>query len=255
MSSLLLYDDITLLNRERHRNLRLKPSSGFAFAADTHYVPIAAQEFYQAARDYPILFVGDEKTLIPIALLGLEAGQNLHVDDQGRWTPSTYVPAFIRRYPFVLAASNEERFSVCFDAAHDGWNEEEGETLFDKDGKNTRFLDEVIEFLKGYTAEMERTRELVETLVELDLLVQKTLRLTRPDGSTYRIDDFHAVDEERFGKLEDDQVLALHHKGYLGLVYAHLMSLGSANRLFDRHLHKKGEIAESEAPSGESPVH
>lgn len=254
MSSLLLYDDITLLNRERHRQLKLKPSTGFAFASGTHYVPVAGQEFYQAARDFPILFVGDEQ-MIPIALLGLEAGQNLHVDEQGHWTPSAYVPAFIRRYPFVLAASNEERFSVCFDAAHDGWNETEGEALFDEDGENTGFLDEVIEFLKGYTAEMERTRDFVDSLRELDLLVQKTLRLTRPDGSTYRIDDFHAVDEGRFGELSEEQVLELHRKGYLGLVYAHLMSLGSANRLFDRHLARKAETPETEASSEDASVH
>ena len=247
MKTLLLYNDITLLNRERHRNLRLKPASSFSFAAGTHYVPLAAQEFYQAARDYPILFVGEGENMAPLALLGLEEGVNLHVDDDGTWTHGAYVPAFIRRYPFVLATNAEDRFSVCFDAGFEGWNEEEGQPLFEEEGKNTAFLDEVIEFLKGFTAEMNRTDDFVKTLNTMELLTRKTLNLKHPDGSTYRIDDFHAVDEEKFAQLDDQQVLELNQKGYLGLVYAHLISLGSANRLFDSHLKRRQASTEGHA--------
>lgn len=250
MSSLLLYRDITLLNRERHKDLKLKPEQGFRFAAETHYVPLAAQEFYQAARDYPILFVGDDESTGPIALLGLEAGRNQYVSEDGRWQNSAYVPAFVRRYPFVLADIEQNRVSVCFDSAFDGWNEEEGQALFDEEGNNTPFLDEVIEFLRGFRGEMERTRRFVDRLRELGLLEKKSLNLRRPTGETFRVNDFLAVDEKRFGELEDDQILSLHREGFLGLIYAHLMSLGTANRLFDQTMASRLAERAAEDESG-----
>lgn len=246
MSTMLLYKKITLLNRDRHRDLKLQPHSSFNFARETHIVPLALPEFYQAARDYPILFIGEKGARVPVILLGLAEKQNSFVDAQGKWLDSTYVPAFIRRYPFVLADNGKEQFSVCFDEAHEGWNEDTGEPLFDAEGKNTGFLDEVIQFLQGYTAEMRRTQAFTQKLEALDLLDEKRLELRHASGERFVVNDFLAVDEERLKKLEDEQILELQREGFLGAIYAHLISLGSANRLFDRHIRMREEKAEQE---------
>jgi hypothetical protein len=239
MTTMLLYKEIKALNRDEHKVLRIKPAADCAFAASTHLVPLAGLEFFQAARHYPIVFIGEGEQLMPIALLGLSEGQNSYLDSANQWRANTYVPAFVRRYPFVLAQDDGDNFTVCFDAAYPGWNEEEGRELFNAEGENTDYLNEMIQFLQNFTHEMERTRELVKALNELKLLTPRTLQLTHASGESFVLRDFQAVDEARFAELTDEQVLSLHKSGFLGWIYAHLMSLGNANQLFDYFLQNR----------------
>lgn len=232
---MLLYERIVPLNRDRHRHLRLSHSEGDAgFARGTHYVPLAGTEFYAACRDYPILFAGGEQGG-PIALLGLREGENLFVDEAGRWDDQRYVPAFVRRYPFVLAQGDDgEQFTVCFDEAHGGFNSESGEALFDQEGAHTPFLERVIEFLRRYRAEMLQTDRLVKRLEELELLVEQNLQVTTPGGSRFALQGFRVVDEQRLGQLADGKVGELLREGYLGWIHAHLVSLNNLARLAPR---------------------
>ena len=239
MSTLLLYKEIKALNRDQHKALKLKTTGDSRFAESTHIVPLAGLEFFQAARAYPIVFVGEGDTTSPIALLGLKEGQNSYLQADGQWQANTYVPAFIRRYPFVLAQGDDEQFTVCFDEAYAGWNEKEGRELFTEAGENSDYLNEMIQFLQNFTAEMQRTRQFVATLNELELLAPRTLKLAHASGENFMLRDFLAVDEEKFFKLEDDRILTLHRQGFLGWIYAHLMSLGNANQLFEHYLATK----------------
>jgi len=243
MTTLLLYKEIKALNREQHRQLKLKNADNSEFAASTHLVPLAGLEFFQAARHYPIVFIGEAGKLAPIALLGLQEGHNGYLDEQAHWRANTYVPAFVRRYPFVLAQDDKESFTVCFDAAYSGWNEADGRPLFTEDGTNSEFLDEMIQFLQNFTQEMSRTTQFVEKLDALGLLESRSLTLTHATGETFQLNDFHAVNEERFLALADEQVLELNRAGYLGWVYAHLMSLGNVHQLFEHFLARKAKLA------------
>mgnify|MGYP006148557349 FL=1 len=239
MTTLLLYKDIKALNREEHQALKLQSSENCGFAADTHLVPVAGLEFFQAARHYPLVFIGEGAQATPIALLGLAQGHNGYLDDESRWQANTYIPAFIRRYPFVLAQDEASNFTVCFDAAFSGWNQQDGRDLFDAEGQNSAYLDEMIQFLQNFTAEMERTRAFVEKLNAFELLAPRTIKLTHSSGESFVLSDFLAIDEEKFLALSDEQVLELNRAGFLGWIYAHLMSLGNANQLFDNFLSKK----------------
>lgn len=239
MTTMLLYKEIKALNRDEHKALKLKAAADCSFAANTHLVPLAGLEFFQAARHYPIVFIGEGEKAMPIALLGLKEGHNGYLASDNQWQANTYIPAFVRRYPFVLAQDDANQFTVCFDAAYEGWNEEDGRELFGEDGKNSEFLEEMIQFLQNFTAEMERTRLFVDKLNALQLLSSRTLKLTHNSGESFVLSDFQAVDEEKFLQLSDEQVLDLHKAGVLGWVYAHLMSLGNANQLFDDYLSKK----------------
>ncbi|HDZ57695.1 MAG TPA: SapC family protein [Pseudomonas xinjiangensis] len=243
MSTLLLYKEIKALNRDEHKSLKLKTVGDCRFADATHIVPLAGLEFFQAARGYPIVFIGEGENVSPIALLGLSEGQNSYLQDDGQWRANTYVPAFIRRYPFVLAQGEDANFTVCFDEAYAGWNETEGRELFSESGDNSEYLNEMIGFLQNFTAEMQRTRQFIVVLQELELLAPRTLKLTHGSGESFVLRDFLAVDEEKFLKLDDDQVLSLHKAGFLGWIYAHLMSLGNANQLFEHYLEVKQAAA------------
>jgi hypothetical protein len=252
-NSLLLYKAVAPVSRDVHRGLKLKPVEGFAFAANPHWLPVAAAEFPQAARAYPILFAANgvasddarpddarpddarrADSIVPILLVGLETGRNDFVDAQLKWKAGAYLPAFVRRYPFVLAETGAgDNLTVCFDAGYEGFNEAEGTALFNEDGSNSEFLAGAMKFLGDYTDDMQRTRRLVEELVRLDLLETRTFTMRSAAGDMFTVNDFLAVSEERLAGLKDKDVLSLHKSGALFLIHAHLVSLGNLSDLFD----------------------
>lgn len=249
MATMLFYDDIAALNRDSHGKLRLRRADGdVGFAAGTNFVPLAGTEFGQVARDYPIVFAGREDDLAAIAVLGLRQGQNLFVEPDGRWARGHYIPAFVRRYPFILAEQGDGKdFTVCIDQSWRGFNDKDGEPLFE-DGKESEFLKGIIDFLRLFHAEMLRTREFVARLKALDLLIRKDLQLTDAAGNAFTIRDCQVVDEERLHALKDKQVAELHKSGFLWWIYAHLISLGNTVRLLARAETQPAE-AKDEAPS------
>src|SRR4051812_28210580 len=136
---MLFYERAIALNRERHQKLRIEPAQNhFAFAAKTNAMLLASTELAEAARDYPIVFVGQEGGPFSLAaLVGLRNNENLLVDKSGMWETGTYVPAFARRYPFVLAEGDDQSvLTVCVDETYTGLNEDRGEPLFDEDRKS-----------------------------------------------------------------------------------------------------------------------
>lgn len=237
MTTMLIYDKIVPLNREQHRNLRLRASPEKAgFARGIHFAPVAGSEFFQAARDMPIFFAKDEGSG-PIALLGLRENENLFIEPDGAWRSGVYAPAFIRRYPFVLASGDEqEQVTVCIDETFSGFVEggEEGERLFDDEGKETEYLTRMINFLNRFSTDMQATRAFMEKLAELELLITRSMRVEGPGGRTYQLNEFRIIDEEKLAKLDDATLGELHRQGWLGWIHAHLVSLGNVNGLSTR---------------------
>ncbi len=235
MTTLLFYNDIAALNRDKHGDLRLNGAdSGVKFAANSNFLPLAGTEFGQAARDYPIVFAGADKDLAAVAILGLRQGENLFVEADGQWARGHYAPAFLRRYPFILAEHGENKeFTVCIDQSWQGFDRESGEPLF-VEGEESESLKGIIEFLRLFHAEMLRTREFVQRLQALELLVRKDLLLTDTKGNSFAVRDVQVVDESRLQALNDEQVAELHKSGFLWWIYAHLLSLGNTVRLVAR---------------------
>jgi hypothetical protein len=239
MTQLMFYERPVALNRERHKALRLAQSENhFAFAANTNALPIASGEFAEAARDYPIVFVGAEGGPFNVAaLVGLRDRQNLMVDARGRWAPGSYVPAFARRYPFVLARGNgEDTLTVCIDEVYPGLSTDEGaagEPLFNADGSETPYLKRVLEFLQRFHAEAQRTAAFAARLKELGLLVPKVINIDR-GGERQSVSGVWIVDAARLRGIDDARVVELYRSGYLSWIEAHLLSLGSLGRLVAR---------------------
>lgn len=234
MATMLFYQSVKALNRDLHSNLRLmKKENPFGFAANTNSVLLAASEFAEASRDFPIVFVGGEAGPFSAAVLvGLRDSENLFVNADGYWDQHSYVPAFVRRYPFVLA-ENGDQLTVCIDEAYDGLNEKDGIFLFEKNAEESSFLKEVLSFLQSFHVDMQRTKLLGDKLAELGLLVQKTIALQDKDVKQV-LDGLWVVDEEKLAALSDADVVDLHRNGYLAAIYAHLLSLNNVNRLAQR---------------------
>jgi len=236
MATLLFYERPVPLNVDVHLKTRLGSLGANAgFAANTNSIPLAAVEFVDTAREYPIAFAGQEGgALFPIALVGVRQNENLFVTADNRWD-GRYIPAFVRRYPFVLAEKQgADDFNVYLDEAYSGFDAADGERLFTDQGEHTPLLKQALEFLSTYQGEITRTRQFVDRLKSLDLLIPRVLEVVRNNEPPLVLQGFSVVDEQRLADLADADLLALAKDGYLALIYAHLGSLGNVARLSER---------------------
>jgi hypothetical protein len=252
MTSMIFYENAVPLNRASHQNLKLRPNPDyFTFASQTNSVLLAASEFPEALRDYPIVFVGQEGgPFAVVALVGFSDKENLMVDASGRWEANTYVPAFIRRYPFILATGandDPDNMTVCIDEACKGLGTEEGEALFGANGVETEYMKGVVGFLQLFHAEMKRTGEFAARLAALGLLTSKVVNV-QSNGETKTLGGFFLVDQEKLDALTDAQMLALARSGDLAFIHAHLLSLANVSRLAAR-LDERLQAAAGTAPA------
>ncbi len=233
MKQLLFYEKPVALDKEAHKNLKLDASNGdLSFAQKTNSVIVAGVEFIHAAKEYTIVFAkagGDR--IIPLALLGLRNDENLFVDDQGKWD-AQYVPAFVRRYPFVLAESGQGgEMAVCIDQAFPGFSTESGTPLFNENGEQSDLLKKAIDFLQDYQSQNKRTEIFTNRLRDLDLLVELTARTDLTDGQKLSMGGLLVVDEKKLLQLEKKAAMELFRSGEMGWIYAHLLSLSNISRL------------------------
>lgn len=244
MKSMLIYERPVGLHRERHRDLRVAPSAQrYAFARDTNSVLLAASELPQAGLDYPCVFVRTDDGPAMAALLGLRDRENLFVDAAGDWQSGSYVPAFIRRYPFVLAQTPlAQDYTVCIDESYPGLNRVDGEPLFDADGCDSPWLGQAKQFLIQFRQEMEASRAFTQRLAELGLLVERAVDYPL-SGRSASLSGLLVVDEHRLLALSAQELEALFRPGWLGLVYAHLGSLGLLPKLARRLSLRLGQAA------------
>ena len=235
MSQFAFYRKVTVLNTVEHRNLKISTiDHPFRFARDTTAVLVAGVEFSEASKEYPIVFTRNrEGKVAPVVLLGVRAGENLFVDPDGRWH-ARYVPAFVRRYPFVLAEQGpRQELLVCVDANYEGLSVDHGDLLIGADGHPTQRLEEILAFLRSFQAEFTRTPALVDKLESGGLFRELSARVETQAGNRFDIGSFLAIDEEKLTALPDAQVLDLYRSGAMGLVFLHLSSLGNLNRLLE----------------------
>jgi hypothetical protein len=241
-----LYRDPQVFDFQQHRHKKLQPLTDYSIAKDMHAVFLAATEFPTAALSLPIIFVhsgeslADGKPMItPIALMGITTNENLYVDGT-RWD-AAYVPAFIRRFPFLTAGMPEsDKAAVFVDASWPGFSDTDGEPLYAADGQPTPVLQRAIEFLQHFDMEQQRTRQFCLKVLELDVLKDMTLSATLHNGQELRIDGLLTVDEDKLNALPDATVVELHRSGMLMLLHVHLASLGNLKLLLDRKARRLG---------------
>ncbi|MEO5670976.1 MAG: SapC family protein [Ramlibacter sp.] len=248
MSDAVYYEKPVLLNRDEHRRRRVKQSSSFAFARNANSLYLAGVEFSEACKEYAIVFTraGNGK-IGPVAMLGLRGRENLYVDDQQRWL-AEYVPAFVRRYPFVLAELAGQSMGVCIDEAFSGLNDKEGEALFDSQGNNTPFLQNALDFLDRYQQEYRRTEAFCQRLEQAGVLVEMSAKADLVDGRSFTVGGLLVVDEQKLAALPDAVVLNLFRNGELHLVSMHLLSLSNMKTLVNRMSERKSPLKPAPKP-------
>lgn len=221
---LLIYERAVQVNPGQHKDVSIKAGIDFGFAKNVNSVPLMAAEFDLACVEYAIVFAGEEAGIMPAALLGVRDNENLYVDENAAWN-AKYIPAFVRRYPFVFSSTDGSRFTLCVDEEYPGVNRRGlGERLFDAEGERTQYLQNVLNFLQAYQAQFEATRAFSQRLVDLDLLEAMQAQFTLRSGQRITLGGFMTVSRARLRALPGDALARLAASGDLDLIYAHLHS-------------------------------
>jgi hypothetical protein len=229
----LFYRRVEPLHPERHGKLGVVERGTYALTKMANSVPINAVEFALAARHYPIVFAA-EGLAPPAVVLGLRAGENLVVDHEGRWERGLYIPAYVRRYPFIaVSPQGSKEYALCIDAGSDLVVDDGPRALF-AEGQPTDLTKRALEFCQTYQSHSELTRQFVEALVANNLLTGRAAKLTLRSGAERALSGFRIIDERKFNALPDAMFLDWRKKGWIALVYAHMASQNCWSGLVDR---------------------
>ena len=220
-----LYSSVMVLHNEQHSKLKLATKTDYSFANGLSSILLTTSEFASAAGDYPIVFAEQDGGLLPFAVTGYQPGENLYVDDKGRWREDTYIPAFARRYPFIFSASGDgKQLSLCVDANSSLLSEKKGEALYE-DGKPSSVANRALKFCKLYHDEVQFTREICAQIAEADILDNRSADITTPDGKKSAGTGFKMVNERKLREMDADKFIALRDSGALNSIYCHLLSM------------------------------
>lgn len=231
-----LYTRVEPLNPETHGKLGVKQvPNPFAFVSGAHFVPLLAQEFPQAATSYPIIFAGEEK--VPLAVMGIEPNTNLFFNKDGTLNHQPYLPAYVRRFPFIVA--NDEangRAIVCLDVGADLVSES-GELKIFNGKELSDYGKTCVEFCQNYEQDRGQSEMIINQIKELDLFHLRQIKHQprdasgAPVGEESLVSEFFSVEEARVHQLSGDKLIALRDTGALAYIYAHLISMSHWERL------------------------
>ena len=220
------------LDRVRDGHMKLNRPTNFAFASKTNAIPLLVDEFPMAAAYYPIVFA-DGPLPVPAAVVGLKNDTNLFVGANGAWVGGAYLPAYVRRYPFILMDDPQNKqFVLCIDEKSELLTEEGEFPLFDGE-QPSAFTKSAMEFCAALRQQGDATDEFVKALKEHDLLMPNNAEIDARDGSHLQLSGFLVIDPKKFDALPDSTILQWRKKGWLGLVYAQLLSSHRWQNLLD----------------------
>ena len=233
----IFYKNIVPLNKETHGDWSVEAVVNYKHTSETNSLYIAAIEFIKAANEYPIVFgIAEDDSVFPVVILGLRKNENLYVNKKGEWL-ANYIPAYVRRYPFILATGEEgsDQFTVCIDSDCPGFNKKgKGTTLFDKDGNESELLKNSVEFLKEYQNHIQLTTLFCKSIKDLELLEPMKADIKMADGEELSLGGFMGVNREKLKALDADTMVNLVKTDQMELIYAHLTSLGNIDSLMSK---------------------
>jgi hypothetical protein len=243
----IFYSDLVALNVTEHGKMKIRAIEKAPMIATTHAIPATVDEFALLQRHYPIVFSVGE-TPVPLVLMGLSEGVNVFLNEDGKLhDPMMYVPAYMRRYPFLLARlrPDSDELSLCVDPTSGAIGDfKDGEPLFDGDQPSQATM-AVLQFCEQFETAGQRTAAFIEELKKSGLLMDGEVAI-QPEGAEqpfiYR--GFQMVDEEKLRELRGDELRKMNQNGMLSLIYAHLFSLSQIREVFSRPVMQgKGPVA------------
>ncbi len=234
----LFYQSLAAFNQEQHGKLSFPAQApNYSFAAQANIVPLLVNEASQAVRHYPLVFVpvGKDEPLVLAVMVGLGDGVNRFVDGNKQWRADTYIPAYVRQYPFLAVNTPDGKEIILgIDTSADWINTTGAMAFVGADGKPTARLEHALAFAQEFQMFAQRTRAMAQALQDAGVLEEGTLTLQANDQSPNqtpaeprKISGFVIVSETKLNALSDEAVLKLHKSGAMGLAYAQLLSMSN----------------------------
>lgn len=247
----LFYKDLVPLNTNEHSAWKARGLETAEFLQTEHAVPLTVDEFAQAQRFYPIIFSVGEKPM-PLALMGMNQGVNTYMGEDGKMRKPVYVPAYVRRYPFLLARlrPDSEELSLCFDPTSGALGEfDDGAPLFDN-GQPTETTRNILKFCEEFEQSVQRTGAFIDELIKADLLMDGEVAIQQTGvEKPYIYKGFKMVNEEKLRDLRGDELRKMNQNGMLPLLHAHLFSLQVMREVFSQQV-ADGKVQQvTEAPA------
>lgn len=228
---LMYYEKVVPISLERHKGWSVAQGD-YSFAKETNAAPLMCAEFQSAAIELPIVFGKSETGYTPVVILGIEQGHALTVDGGGKWV-GNYVPAFVRRYPFVFAeAKDKQTYTLCLDEDYEGVDRDGTKVKGLYDGEQpSEFLNNILEFTKNIELEQRKTLEFGKLLEEKGLMTPMQAGITMPDGQKRAVTGFHVVSREKLKEIGGDVLEDFFKRDVLELIYYHLASMRNMEKL------------------------
>lgn len=217
------------LDKDKHTALKVNVKHNFEYAQNTHLSAVTLKEFAQIATCMPMAFINDPQSgnYHAVAMLGIEANQNMYMKD-GKWQGHA-VPLNIQRFPFDVRPDGD-KLGVYIDENSDLITDD-GEALFTESGEPTEYLKSRHQMLGDIANSEMATQRFIQQLVELELLEPLDMLVHYANGQQRSVTGVTTISEAKVNELADEKILELKKTGFLGAIYAMLMSLGQLNRL------------------------
>ena len=249
----LFYTDLVPISTQQHADWKIKAQDKAPFLANVHAVPVTIDEFVLSSRFFPIIFSSGEQS-VPLALMGLNEGVNVFVDAEGTLVKPVYVPAYVRRYPFLLAKlrPDNDELSLCVDPAAPGVGPDitDGAALFDGDQPSQTTKD-ILAFCEQFEQAGARTAAFMEEITKLDIMMDGEVSIqAEGQEQPYIYRGFRMIDEEKLRDLRGDTLRKISQNGILPLLYAHLFSLQLMREVFSEQA-AKGQVPQINAALNE----
>ncbi|MEP3629952.1 MAG: SapC family protein [Hyphomicrobiales bacterium] len=230
----MFYNKVEALSASAHGDLKVKENSNdVSFAREAKSLMLTAVEFSQAARHYPIVFGTSDVGAVPLAVTGYTGSENIFIGDDGKWREGVYLPAYVRRYPFILIENaDDDSVILAIDPTSPMISKDEGKPLFE-DGEGTEIAKGIMNLCVSYHREYQKTKILCKQIDDTGILIEQSAEATLPDGKKTQVTGFRVVDEKAFNALSDKEFNKLRKSGALSLIYCHLWSMGTWKNLFE----------------------
>ncbi len=224
-----MYKDVKLLTKD-DTNLKVKVIENFEYSKELTHCVLTVDEFFKAVKSQPIVFTKNiDGNYLVSALLGIKKDTNNFLNEKFEWKEGEYIPAYVRRYPFIVV-QDKENFSLAYDAKCKAINTKEGQSLLGTDGKQTEYAKGVMDFMENFHTSSLRTLAFVHKVSELDLLEDANIEMT-VKGQKFAFNGFKRINEEKLNALDDDKTMELIKNGYYKLIVAHLISMSNFKKL------------------------
>ncbi|MFG6468454.1 SapC family protein [Roseateles sp. BYS87W] len=230
-----------LLDNVTHRHLRIHTERA-AHLGDARQSALALPaEFRQLQAHFPIVFQlvegqGTNAGFQPVALFGLEEGQNLFLTPTGWDAP--VMPMALQRDPFLIGRGPDDSLQLHIDLDSPRIvRPEEGEVgtaLFMPHGGFSDHLDHIVQLMEHLHAHAQQLPLFIEALTRHQLLEPFVIDIESPSGEQHRLTGLFTIHEERLHALPGEALEALAREGHLLPIYMQIASLAQLPVLLER---------------------